>query len=255
MGIRGIGGSQSHASEYSSLVRYFMETELFKAILDIHKLQWFTVVLLMVAVMVSVTAASLASYAKRKGENLATKEDFEELLRQVKLTAQATEEIKAQLSQRVQVGLSELEYRKAQLSQFYGPIYANLKTSHELYNIWMSGTLREINKEMIDLFREQNKEIIRIMKTQAHLVDGGTIPDVFTRFMTAATIWNFFTARPETPRVDPNVAALPQAKWPSEFPEYIFSKTEELKKRLDDLHKRYNIDLDTAGLTQSKTTR
>jgi len=228
-----------------------METELFKAILDIHKLQWFTVILLMVAVLVSVTAASLESYAKRKGENLATREDFEELLRQVKLTAQATEQIKAQM----QVGESELEYRKAQLSQFYGPIYANLKTSHELYDIWMSGTLREINKEMIDLFREQNKEIIRIMKTQAHLVDGETIPDVFTRFMTAATIWNLFTARPEKPRVDPNVAALPQAKWPSEFPEHIFSKTEELKKRLDDLHKRYSIDQDTAGLTQSGAIR
>jgi hypothetical protein len=125
-----------------------METELFKAILDIHRLQWFTMVLLVAAVLVSVIAASLVSYAKQKGENLATKEDFDELLRQVKLTTEATEQIKAQLSLRVQVGESELEYRKAQLSQFYGPIYANLKTSKELYDIWMSGALREINKEM-----------------------------------------------------------------------------------------------------------
>lgn len=106
----------------------------------------------------------------------------------------------------------------------------------------MSGTLREINKEIIDLFHQQNKEMIRIMKTQAHLVDGDAIPDVFARFMTAVTIWNFFTARPDKPWVDPNVAALPQAKWPSEFPEHIFSKTQELKKRLDELHERYSID-------------
>jgi hypothetical protein len=219
-----------------------MDTELFKAILDLHKLQWVTVVLLMLAVLLNVTAASLASYAKRKGENLATKEDFDELLRQVKLTTETTEQIKAQSSSRVQVGESELEYRKAQLSQFYGPIYANLKISKELYDIWMSGTLREINKEIIDLFQQQNKEMIRIMKTQAHLVDGDAIPDVFAHFMTAVTIWNFFTARPDKPWVDRDVAALPQAKWPSEFPEHIFAKTQELKKRLDELHKRYSID-------------
>jgi hypothetical protein len=225
-----------------------MEAELFKAISDIHKLQQLNVVLLILAALVSVTAAYLASYAKRKGENLATKEDFDELLRQVRLTAEATEQIRAQTS----VGESELEYRKAQLSQFYGPIYANLKISKELYDIWVSGTVREINKEMIGLFREHNNEMIRIMTTQAHLVDGDTIPDVFTRFMTAVTIWNFFTARPDKPWVDPNVAALPQAKWPSEFPEHIFSKTQELKKRLNELHQRYSIDQEHRWLTNSK---
>lgn len=85
-----------------------MVTELFKVILDLHKLQWATVVLLMLAVLLNVIAASLASYAKRKGENLATKEDFDELLRQVKLTTETTEQIKAQSSSRVQVGESEL---------------------------------------------------------------------------------------------------------------------------------------------------
>jgi hypothetical protein len=185
--------------------------------------------------------AYLGSYLKRKGENLATKEDFDELLRQLKLTTEATEQIKAQWSAQKHVGESELDYRKAQLSQFYGPIYANLKTSKELYDVWVGGTLRQINKEMIDFFRKQNEEIIRIITTQAHLIDDDNIPELFTHFMTAATIWDFFTARSDKPWVDPDVAALPQAKWPSEFPEYIFSKTQELKKRLDELHKRYSI--------------
>jgi hypothetical protein len=92
------------------------------------------------------------------------------------------------------------------------------------------------------------------MTTQAHLVDGDTIPDVFIHFMTAATIWNLFTARPGKPWIDANVAALPQAKFPSKFPEYIFAKTQELKKRLDDLHQRYSIDRDT-GLTHPETER
>ncbi|SDY33615.1 hypothetical protein SAMN04487939_101896 [Lysobacter sp. yr284] len=44
----------------------------------------------------SFTAAGEA-YAKRKGENLATKEDFTQLLDQVKLTTQATEQIRTNL--------------------------------------------------------------------------------------------------------------------------------------------------------------
>src|SRR5580704_11566872 len=68
MGTLGIGGSESHTTEYSSLVRYFMEAELFKAISDIRHLQWFTVVLLMAAVLLSMFAGFLASYAKKKGE-------------------------------------------------------------------------------------------------------------------------------------------------------------------------------------------
>jgi hypothetical protein len=219
-----------------------------KALSDIHSLQRLNLILLVLAVLVGLISAYLASYVKKKGENLATKEDFHELLRQLKLTTQATEQIKAQSSSQIRVGESELGYRKAQLAEFYGPIYANLKLSKKLYDIWMDRKLHEINKDVIALFRQQNEEMLHIITTRAHLVDGDSIPDVFTRFMTAVTIWNFFTARPDKPWVDGDVAALPEAKWPPEFVDYIFTKTQQLKKRLDDLHHKYSIE-QSAGST------
>jgi hypothetical protein len=53
-----------------------------------------------VAFGLSVLGALLGSYAKGKGEHLATKEDFEDLLNQVRKTTQATEQIKTALSSR-----------------------------------------------------------------------------------------------------------------------------------------------------------
>jgi hypothetical protein len=105
----------------------------------------------------------------------------------------------------------------------------------------MEGKLSAINRDIIDLFRRQNESITEIITTRAHLIDGPEIPACFTRFMTSATIWNSFTARPDKPWVDPEVAALPQARFPHEFLDYVFSKTQELKSRLDQLHQRYSI--------------
>ncbi|HME32082.1 MAG TPA: hypothetical protein VKG65_04955 [Terriglobales bacterium] len=212
-----------------------MKTEVFKTLL------------LVLAAAGSAISAFLASYAKKKGEQLATKHDFDELLRQVRRTTEVTEQIKAQTSSQMRVGESELEYRKAQLAEFYGPIYAHLKLSQELYGIWMAHKLRAVNKEIISLFREQNEAIIQIITTRAHLIDGDTIPDVFTRFMTSVTIWNFFTARVDKPSVDDDVAALPQAKWPHEFVDYIYSNTQQLKKRLDHLYQEHSIERSVKG--------
>ncbi len=202
----------------------------------------FKTLLLILAAAGSAISAFFASYAKQKGEQLATKHDFDDLLRQVKRTTELTEQIKAQTSSQMRVGESELEYRKAQLAEFYGPIYAHLKVSQELYGIWMDHKLHSVNKEIISLFREQNDAIIQIITTRAHLVDGDTIPDVFTRFMTSVTIWNFFTARADKPWVDDEVAALPQAKWSHEFVQYIFTNTQQLKKRLNDLYQKYSME-------------
>ena len=49
---------------------------------------------------VEIFTAAGEAYAKRKGENLATKEDFHQLLDQVKKTTQVTEEIRSELGHR-----------------------------------------------------------------------------------------------------------------------------------------------------------
>ena len=139
------------------------------------------------------------------------------------------------------VGSSSLEYRKQQLSEFYGPIYAYLRLNEQLYDIWMSGKLQDVNVEIIDLFRSQNQRIMEILATKLYLVEGDQLPPSFIRFMTAETLWNLYTARRDQPWVPEMVAALPQAKYPEEFDLYIRKTTEQLKKKIDKLHKRYGI--------------
>lgn len=145
------------------------------------------------------------------------------------------------LQARETVGTSALEYRKLQLAEFYGPIYSYLKLNTQLYDIWMSGKLQDINLEIIALFRRQNEEIMNILATKLHLVEGGKPPPAFTHFMTCVTLWNIYTARRDQPWVPESVAALPQSKFPEEFQEYIYTTTEMLKEKLDDLHKKYKI--------------
>lgn len=200
---------------------------------------WLSFIVMAVTIAVSCISAYLIAYGKRKGENFATKEDFNDLLDQVRRTTEATKQIEAKISQGTWVGQSELEYRKQQLEEFYGPIYARLKLSGELYRLWMDHKLQGVNKGIIDTFRRQNEEIKNIIATKAHLIDGDQIPEVFTRFMTSTTLWNWYTARPDQPWVDPDVASLKESQWPKDFESYIFSQTEQLKRKLDELHRKY----------------
>ncbi|MEB3293005.1 MAG: hypothetical protein VKJ24_07580 [Synechococcales bacterium] len=130
---------------------------------------------------------------------------------------------------------ADLEYRKRQVEEFYGPIYASLKLSSEIYPLWMQGNIKEINSDIITLFKQQNDEIITILKTKAHLIDGAEYPAEFIQFMTSATIWGMYCTKPDHPYIPEHVAQLPPVKWPEAFEGHIFAKTEELKQTLDKL--------------------
>ena len=134
---------------------------------------------------------------------------------------------------------ADLEFRQRQLEEFYGPIYASLKLSSQIYPMWMDGKITEINQDIIDLFRQQNAEIITILKTKAHLIEGDTIPPEFIRFMTSATIWSMYCQRKDQPFVPDSVAELEAVQWPAEFESHIFEKTETLKSQLDTLLRKY----------------
>lgn len=99
------------------------------------------------------------------------------------------------LQARDTVGTSALEFRKLQLSEFYGPIYAYAKLNEQLYDIWMDGKLQDINQGIIDQFRRQNDRVVEILATKLHLVEGDKPPPAFTDFMTSVTLWNLYTAR------------------------------------------------------------
>jgi len=130
---------------------------------------------------------------------------------------------------------TDLDFRKRQIEEFYGPIYASLKLSSEIYPLWLNQSFKEVNHNVIALFKQQNDEIITILKTKAHLMDGAEFPPEFIKFMTSATIWGMYCTRSEQPYLPEHVANIEQIKWPVEFENHIFTKTEELKKTLDTL--------------------
>ncbi|HET8546647.1 MAG TPA: hypothetical protein VFL57_01510 [Bryobacteraceae bacterium] len=189
-----------------------------------------------------VVTAYYVAYVRRTAENRAALEASDQVLEQARRMTNATEQIRTLLGSQATVAESELAYRKAQLAEFYGPIYAHLKVSERLYRLWMDHKLSEINLDVISLFRRQNELIADIICNKAHLVEGAAIPDVFSRFVTSTVIWNFYTTRPGSPWIEPHVSALPEAAFPIEFQQYIYTTTQELKRRLDELHRRYRVE-------------
>jgi hypothetical protein len=134
---------------------------------------------------------------------------------------------------------ADLEFRKRQVEEFYGPIYASLKLSSEIYPLWLNQSFKEVNHDVIALFKQQNDEIITILKTKAHLMDGAEFPPEFIKFMTSATIWGMYCKRVDQPYLPEHVANIEEVKWPVEFENHIFRKTEELKRTLDALLIKY----------------
>lgn len=128
---------------------------------------------------------------------------------------------------------TDLNFRQRQLEEFYGPIYASLKLNAEIYPLWVEGKITEVNQDVINLFEQQNKEITKILKTKMHLMDGEDLPPEFVKFMTSATIWGMYCTRADSPYLPDRVASLEEVKWPEEFEQHIFEKTEALKKTLD----------------------
>lgn len=134
---------------------------------------------------------------------------------------------------------TDLEFRKRQLEEFYGPIYASLKLSSQIYPLWKDGKFEEVNQDIIDLFKAQNDEITEILKNKVHLMDGADFPPEFIQFMTSATIWGLYCTRRDHPYLPEHLQDFDTLKWPEEFENHIFTKTEELKRALDALLIQY----------------
>jgi hypothetical protein len=145
------------------------------------------------------------------------------------------------LERRKLLGQSDLDFRKQQLAEFYGPIYAYMKLGEGLYGLFLEGQLQDINTEVIALFRRQNEEIVRLIATKSHLIDGNSIPTAFMRFTTSVTLWDLYTARPDQPWFPEHIKQLPLAQWPEEFQSHVYAKTEELKAIVAGLYKKYGI--------------
>jgi hypothetical protein len=178
-------------------------------------------------------------YWEKRAEVQATKDDFNEVLRQAKEIAEAVKRLE---NAYYTVGQSDLEFRKLQLSELYGPLYSYTKLQEKLVQIWKTGKLNEIDTGIRAFLKQQNERITDILATKLHLVEGAEVPSCFAALVTSVTVWNLYTSRPDQHWIPADVAALPGVQYPEEFNQYIYQTTEGLKKKLHELHQKYGIE-------------
>jgi hypothetical protein len=189
---------------------------------------------------VGIYLTSFKKYWEKRAEVQATKDDFNEVLRQAKEIAKA---VKSLESAYYTVGQSDLEFRNLQLSELYGPLYSYTKLQEKLVRIWMTGRLSEIDAGIRAFLKQQNERIVDILATKFHLIEGDEVPSCFEALVTSVTIWNLYTSRSEQHWIPADVAALPEVRYPEEFNQYVYQTTEGLKKKLHELHQKYGVVL------------
>jgi hypothetical protein len=134
---------------------------------------------------------------------------------------------------------AELQYREQQLAELYGPAYRYVKTSKELYDLWMEGKTPEINLTVKKWMTKQNEFMRELLITKAHLIDGSKMPDSMMRFATSTLIFDFYASPSEEGHVPERLTEEPRTKYPIKFDQHVIDTTERLKARIDELHRKY----------------
>ncbi len=140
---------------------------------------------------------------------------------------------------------SRIEFKERQLAEFYGPIYAYLKRGRPIYDLWTEGRLDEVDEHIQVLFVATNNEIVRIILSKSHLIQGSQIPASFTQFLTHVAVWQSYLTTPHK-GIPFQEEEFPEVYYPETFEEEIFKTTETLKAELDELHRKYGLQ---AGLS------
>ncbi len=135
----------------------------------------------------------------------------------------------------------DLEYKKSQIQNLYGPLYGILKTNRKIYNLWMEGKLREVNLKVKNLFQENNKWANEIIIKNAHLVEETPMPECFVKYATSSLVWSMYCADSESGELPDYLKNHPDIKWCQEFEDHIFNTYERLAKELAILFEQYEV--------------
>jgi hypothetical protein len=123
-----------------------------------------------------------SSYFGKAGELAAIRGGLDTIKLQVTATAEATKAVEQRFSRADLVGSAEFEFRRQQLTELYGPLYATLKTTKELYDLWMAHKIPEVNGPFKLLLAAKNKMSRDLITQKAYLIEGGRMPESFNRF-------------------------------------------------------------------------
>jgi hypothetical protein len=103
--------------------------------------------------------AWLGSYLKSKGEHLATKEDFDELIRQVSAQTKATETIKAEVAEKLAVSTESLKTELSVWAGFRNDVLKQMWSAHRavvdaMTNVILRTQQAEATKELSSIETE-----------------------------------------------------------------------------------------------------
>jgi hypothetical protein len=144
--------------------------------------------------------AWLTEYFRAKGKTFATKQDFDELKRQLQENTAITRSIEQRYSREDILWKSELEFREKQLSELYGPAYGIIKSEKEIFDLWITGKMKDVNLKVKQLFDKHNKFLMNLIANETHLIDGASMPESFVRFNTNSIVWGLYRGRLDTSR-------------------------------------------------------
>jgi hypothetical protein len=180
-----------------------------------------------------------SSYFRRAGELTAIRMNLDTIRSQAAASAEAAKAVEQRFNQAAMLGNAEFEFRRSQLTELYGPLYASLKTTAELYDLWMSHKMPEVNGPFKLLLAEKNRAARQLIVQKAHLIEGGRMPDSFCRFVTSTTIWDLYASPTPDGEIPAVLSKDERVGFPKDFVDHVYAITEKLKTRLDELYQTY----------------
>jgi hypothetical protein len=182
-------------------------------------------------------------YLEERAKTLATKHDIGELQKQLRENTEIAKGVEQTYARADVLWRSELEYRERQLSELYGPAYGYVKTSKDLFHLWVEGKTPEINLTVKRWLTKQNEFMRDLLISKSHLIEGTQMPESMCRFATSTLVFDFYASPTEEGQVPERLRSDPRAIYPHDFDEHVIETTERLKARIDQLHRKYSAPL------------
>ena len=131
-----------------------------------EKFRWGSLWALLLAVVATLVIGYLTAYLKRRGENLATKSDFDMLKEQLAENTKVTEQIRADFAQSMTIFQSSRAWKEQSVSKLLGPMYIQLDRTKRAFDRWSTQNLY-LEAAIV---RTANTEIRDLLLSNAHLI-------------------------------------------------------------------------------------
>jgi hypothetical protein len=134
---------------------------------------------------------------------------------------------------------SQIAHKERQLSEFYLPIYAQLRRGRRIVRLGEEGKLGDVDKPFWELAITTNSNIEKIILDKSHLIEGTDFPESFNGLLIHVQLLKWYRDNPGVSR--PNKDEVPEAWYSEDFEEDVFKTVEKLRRELNALYDEYGV--------------